>query len=720
MPAPNSVKVEIEFTDGVWTDVSAYLELGPGATIRYGRTSPYSAPQSASCTLTLDNTDGRFTPLRQTLADGTTAHPYYPNVVPRKRLRVSYVVGGVTYTRFTGYVKAWPTGLANAYYPRVTIAATDRLDRLARVRLAAPIRQAVMQSAPALYWPLTDEVGSTFAAEQSGTISAPSLSVSGDASAPLAFGADGPGTGDGTAVAFAPSSDSAGQTLYMSTLDTLLDTATSDYSIAFAYNAGDSLPSWASGIGTEIILDLTGPDFLELNLYLFGGALSAESSVGAVNGATSRADGGWHSAVLVVNTGSSTAELYDDGLSVGTFSTGFTPTASAKFLRLGDVGTGSAYASNHYQGRLAHVALHQGALTPGQAAAFHGAVRGWAGELVHERIARFLGYAGLTSSEWNLDTSTVALGSYGQGGKDIVTACQDTVTSEGGGAALYVGTDGKARFIGRTHRGLATTPALTVDNEADLDANTFAPSYDDSAIVNEVQASRATASGTATTQTVSDADSQAAFGITSDLLTSYASADADVLYNAQDRLAQQRAPGFRLPQVTVDLYTAMTAGLWADVAGVEIGDRVRVTGLPVTTAPATTLDFFVEGWQDSIGVGSYTVTFDLSPADNPPRAVFDDGDFGRFQAQGITLNGAITAAATSISVASSAETFTTTSARYPLTIQIGEEQMTITAAPASSASPQTLTVTRGANGTTPAAQSNGASVSVVKPSTFAL
>lgn len=70
MTVPNvSHRVEIAWTsnwrtaavDRVWTDVSAYVELQDGIGIDYGRSDEVSTADANTLSLTLDNTDGRFT-----------------------------------------------------------------------------------------------------------------------------------------------------------------------------------------------------------------------------------------------------------------------------------------------------------------------------------------------------------------------------------------------------------------------------------------------------------------------------------------------------------------------------------------------------------------------------------------------------------------------------------------------------------------------------------
>jgi hypothetical protein len=255
----------------------------------------------------------------------------------------------------------------------------------------------------------------------------------------------------------------------------------------------------------------------------------------------------------------------------------------------------------------------------------------------------------------------------------------------------------------------------------DLDGSVYTPSLDDLALINTATGSRAAESGTLSTQIVTDAASVVAYGPATVGLTSYSTDDADVLHLAQSVVAGNRTPGFRLPQLQADLATSEN-NLYAAVAAVEIGSRVRVTSLPVGQAPATQTDVLVEGMSESLNVDSYLVRYDTSPADNPPLGVWDDPTYGRWQAAGQTLTATVTAGASSIQVTTSAGNalFTTVSGRYPLTIQVDAEQITLTAAPGGS-SPQTFTsITRGVNGTSAAGHTAGAVVNLAPAVTYTL
>lgn len=91
MPDPFMPDVEVHIAFGasyttvdlsrVWTDVSAYVDLEDQLQISLGRQDERSNADANQLTLTLDNSDGRFTA-------GRAASPYYPNVKIGRPIRV--------------------------------------------------------------------------------------------------------------------------------------------------------------------------------------------------------------------------------------------------------------------------------------------------------------------------------------------------------------------------------------------------------------------------------------------------------------------------------------------------------------------------------------------------------------------------------------------------------------------------------------------------------
>ena len=84
------VKVEVAFNAGVrtpvgsrtWTDISDYVELDGGIGGTGGRADEKATCEANTIALTVDNTDGRFTPEK-------ASSPYYPNVKIGRPIRVT-------------------------------------------------------------------------------------------------------------------------------------------------------------------------------------------------------------------------------------------------------------------------------------------------------------------------------------------------------------------------------------------------------------------------------------------------------------------------------------------------------------------------------------------------------------------------------------------------------------------------------------------------------
>jgi len=83
------VRVEVAFSSDPNTATPAFVDLtsraflSAGIDITRGRSEASGEVQTGSCNLTLDNTDGALSPM-------LASSPYYPNVKPQNRLRVTY------------------------------------------------------------------------------------------------------------------------------------------------------------------------------------------------------------------------------------------------------------------------------------------------------------------------------------------------------------------------------------------------------------------------------------------------------------------------------------------------------------------------------------------------------------------------------------------------------------------------------------------------------
>ncbi|HEU4328059.1 MAG TPA: hypothetical protein VFS21_33290 [Roseiflexaceae bacterium] len=129
--ATPTITVEIAFASAplavtqVWANVTDYVDA---IWLRRGRQTELARVEAGRLRLTLDNADGRFSPLN-------TQSPYYPNVIPSRRVRVSATWNSVTYRLFTGFIDAWPPEWGGGLLGTVEISATDAFKRFTKSKL---------------------------------------------------------------------------------------------------------------------------------------------------------------------------------------------------------------------------------------------------------------------------------------------------------------------------------------------------------------------------------------------------------------------------------------------------------------------------------------------------------------------------------------------------------------------------------------------------------
>ncbi|MEV8048967.1 hypothetical protein [Streptomyces bacillaris] len=154
------------------------------------------------------------------------------------------------------------------------------------------------------------------------------------------------------------------------------------------------------------------------------------------------------------------------------------------------------------------------------------------------------------------------------------------------------------------------------------------------------------------------------------------------------------------------------------VLRLRVGDLIRLTGLPLWVGDSTT-DLHVMQIQHEPRPRAWTVTLVGTPAS--PYRVGVVGGGTRVDTAGSQLAADVTASATTWSVSSAGERWITSAeypAEFPLTAACGGEEITVTAI-TGTASPQTFTVVRSANGISKP-HAAGASVSLARPHVVAL
>lgn len=124
-------KVEVAFASlpfanpQVYTVISTYART---ATVNYGRRSEEETPGTGASTTVLKNNDRRFDPVY-------AAGPYYPNVVPERRIRCIATLDAVDYPLFVHYIDGWPQPYELARVVNVPVQATDGMEILAQAEL---------------------------------------------------------------------------------------------------------------------------------------------------------------------------------------------------------------------------------------------------------------------------------------------------------------------------------------------------------------------------------------------------------------------------------------------------------------------------------------------------------------------------------------------------------------------------------------------------------
>ena len=603
---PNDhLRVECAFTttpddpSPAWTDISAWVDMTGGVSITTGRGDEYATVQTGTCRVSLDNTDGRFTP-------GNVASPYYPNVKIRKKLRVTYfdpAFPAVPHYRFTGYVEEWPTDWPTGgdTYSTAQVTASDRFKRLGQVaKLKSIIEQEYLTDAPAAYFTLGEPDGSTTAGDTSkngGGVLTTTQVGSGGA---LTFGANtGPGTDSMPAPAFTPVNDTNGKCLSGPGVAGLSGGATLE---AFALTSAvvfQEVVRLENGLDSGIAIAFNASGTVSAFSWDYA---TAPSVTPVVTSAATFNDGQTHHVALTqsVSGGTVTLTLVVDGVSRGT--TTYTRPMTNSFANL-VVGAIPGLGNSVFAGTIAYVAAYITPLTVARLAAHYAAgATGFSGERSDQRIARLAGYAGILPAEMNLETGmSTSIAHFDTTGMAPLQAMQDVTATEGG--VLFIDGQGLLTFQSRGHRYNAAVATTITAPDTDPSLRFIS---NDALLVNDVTAGRP---GSATVRTI-DAPSVADYGTAAVNLTLLTTSDNEVADAANWKANASSDINPRLPNLTMDLLTS--PGLAATVLLLGLGSRITLSGLPAQ-APASSVDLFIEGLTETITSGGWVIAFNTSP-----------------------------------------------------------------------------------------------------------
>lgn len=570
----------VELDDGTGTfphDVTAYVHMPTGISATHGRQDEFSQVEAARLSLRLDNVDGRF----------TIGAPTY-GIHVDQRIRFTETVGATVSKRFTGYVQDWPLVWPSptASMATVTVSAFDRYTRLARRQLRSLVENEILLDGPLAYYTLGEPEGSTSAGDTSGNGTRVLVA-----------------TGSGTAVAFGTATSTAddaltaatfagGKYLSVSPGGTFIGGLECFFRRNGAPSTAETVIAFNNG-AAEAVIETNG----RLSLYALGGLIAQTAASVCDN--TLRHVG-------ITNT-ATVGALYLDGTLVGSGIHATVSTFSSLTLSVGGGGDSNGPAA--FSGTIAHAAFYLTGPSAGRVTNHAEAgLSGFATQSSGDRVERLASYAGLIAADLDLESGALATPTQTTSGKSVLDALREVEQAEGG--VLFVAGDGRLTFHNRTHRVLTSTgtAALAV-TAADVDHDDFTISTDKTYLQNTVTGSRA--GGPAQT-VVSEAsvDTFDEYPADLDLLVA---TDDEVLarINWQMNAYDEVAP--RLSSVTLDLLTCSTA-IQEAVLGLEIGDRLTVSGLP-TQSPMATADLIVEGWSERASSGAWSITFNTAPAE---------------------------------------------------------------------------------------------------------
>ncbi|MHB9857605.1 hypothetical protein [Streptomyces sp. YIM S03343] len=304
------------------------------------------------------------------------------------------------------------------------------------------------------------------------------------------------------------------------------------------------------------------------------------------------------------------------------------------------------------------------------------------GEAAGRRIQRLCAEQGIAFDAIGDLDDTTALGA--QGKSNLLTLLQEACLADGG--ILYE----NPAVLGLGYRTRASlynqATALTLDYTAGSLAQIPVPVEDDRYVQNRVTVTCNGVSGTyeETTGTLSTAYPPAGVGPYGEEVTlSLASTDTATLRDqAAWRVHLGTVDEARFPQISVNLsHPSITADMRRAIIGLRLGDRVQILNPPVWLPPDT-IDQLVVGIAETITRFEHKLTFTCQPASPYSHIGVLDAADARIDLDDSVLQADATSGATSIDVTPEWDMsmlWTTDSAEVPWDVRVGGEVMRVTA-----------------------------------------
>ena len=605
------------YLNGAWVAITSYARVDPGLDIKVGAGAESGTADANTCTLVVNNTDGRFNPRN-------TAGAYYPHL--KRNTPVKITVDGVI--RFVGecseFPSRWEQSGGNVWVPLVASGILRRLQHASSLTSTLVTAMVSLYTgAPGEitgYWPVEDDPGATQVA------SALTGGTPGQVTGTPVFGAVDLGVGShpvatwgGAQGSFTPAAATSTEFSAWFYMQLPASGLTGGEEL-FRVNVSGSAQSW------RVIYDPAGGIFLQvIQNNPAGTELLASSSLTGLTGVSSTV------AIEVTQNGANVDwafSAFGAGTWTGTISTQTIGAPTQAWIGAGTIPipADAAMAIGHVALGTTNTVFFSNTLVDG--------IAGYAGDTINERLTRLEALTGVTINLED-DPPGTLLGAQPDG--TLLDVLRDLEKADAGGI-LYDELDAVALvYISRNARYNDLQPLLTLDYAAGHLSPPLEPTDDDQQVRNDVKVNRTNGSSARaelTSGALSTADYPGGVGQYPFEDTYSISADSALPYLADWVLALGTVDETRFPAVTVDLLA--NPSLVADAEALRPGSRLRIENLPVY-AGATDVDLQVIGWREYLSKSQRTITFVCTPgsvwgtADAGGFFELDDAVFGELE-----------------------------------------------------------------------------------------
>lgn len=648
-----------------WINVTQYVDLGKSfITIGRGRQDGLSDVNVGTCSLTVDNTDGRWTPTN-------AAGAWFGKIHKGNWLRIDVLPpSGTVSTRYVGFITGLPTGW-DGLYANTKITASDRFLLLGQApQFFTMVQQeAISDSVGAMqcYYNLTESSSSPTIGDTSGQLN-PAMTQQAIGGVPLGTGLSlsatpGPGFDGQQAPSFTPISATQG-TCLTTTLPTqgpgVWGMKISCWVKTTYQNAANPVLSIIDPTGggvVTVIIDANGSYLDVMYTWLSASAAGPTITWTGNNWLHQQPpqinDGRWHHISVMVwpyggargpqfpNSTYSALDSFQDGLHILgeiNFNTQALSTNMTQLIVGGGMSFNTPGLVATFTGAVSDVQISNAyssaigsAMLSEPAPVYAAASTGFSGERVDQRVNRIGRYAGVPEPSWvNLSTCIHLTGTQSINSRQPLDVMREAARTEG--MPLYIDRSGRLTIQPCTTRYNAAS-AWSV-SALDVEAATgFTDDYQ--YLVNQVSV---TANG-GTTQTINGVTgltSQGKYGVYNQSLQTASLNTTEAGNAALGAIGANADPVPRIAPLVIEAATLATqsgyGAAWYDaVLATDISTVVTVTNLPAQ-APASSMSVFVEGYTETLGMGQHTFSFSTSPQtytnaiqlDSPTLGLLDD------------------------------------------------------------------------------------------------